>query len=117
MAALFTGTPTIMSAQSDKPIKASFYADAFEGRPMAAGGKFHQRVQTAASRQFPLGTTVHVVSTKTGKSIDVLVTDKGPWCKKFSLDLSKAAFRALGLSPAAGWGWVTVSTTPKILDE
>lgn len=78
---------------------------------MAGGGKFHQSVPTAASRKFPLGTMVRVVSIKTGKSITVKVTDRGPWGRKFQIDLSKAAFRALGMDPAAGWGWVTVSNS------
>jgi rare lipoprotein A (peptidoglycan hydrolase) len=36
------------------------------------------------------------------------VADRGPWHTRFGLDLSKAAFRALGLHTHSGWGWVTV---------
>jgi rare lipoprotein A len=75
---------------------------------MADGGIFHQYRITAASRQYPLGSILRVESVQTGKSILVTVTDRGPWCKKFSLDLSKAAFREIGLNPRAGWGIVSI---------
>lgn len=100
--------------QSTSKVKASFYADAFENKPMAGGGKFHQKTITAASLQYPLGTTLRLTSTKTNLSVIVTVTDRGPWTKKYQLDLSKAAFTALGLDLRAGWGWVTVEVlTPK----
>lgn len=75
---------------------------------MSNGEQFHQSIVTAASLRFPLGTMVRVRSIRTGKEIVVKITDRGPWGKRYSLDLSKAAFRALGLSPRSGWGWVTV---------
>ncbi len=76
---------------------------------MAGGGKFHQNVPTAASLQFPLGTLVRVHSISTGKEIVVRVTDRGPWTKRFGLDLSKAAFQQLGISQKAGWTWVIIT--------
>jgi rare lipoprotein A len=63
----------------------------------------------AASLQFPLGTLVRVRSISTRKEIVVRVTDRGPWTKRFGLDLSKAAFQQLGIKSEAGWGWVTVT--------
>lgn len=80
---------------------------------MANHARFSQSRITAASLQYPLGTIVKVVSLTTGKGILVTITDRGPWCKKFSLDLSKAAYKELGLAPAAGWGWVIVSVLPQ----
>lgn len=79
---------------------------------MAGGGKFHQARITAASRQYPLGTILRVRSVSSGNSILVPVTDRGPWGTRYQLDLSKAAFRALGIDLRAGWGWVTVSKAP-----
>ena len=75
---------------------------------MANGQKFEQCRVTAASLKYPLGTLVRVHSVLTGKEILVTITDRGPWNHKYSLDLSKAAFQALGLDLRAGWGWVTV---------
>lgn len=76
---------------------------------MAGGGRFHQSVPTAASLQFPLGTLVRVRSISTGRETIVRVTDRGPWTKRFGLDLSKAAFEKLGVSQKAGWTWVIIT--------
>ena len=108
MAAVVLASSVMAIPQMQKPIRASFYASAFENRKMANGAAFHQDRITAASRSYPLGSILRVESVQTGKSVLVTVTDRGPWCKKFSLDLSKAAFRELGLNAQAGWGWVTI---------
>lgn len=76
---------------------------------MAGGGRFNQSVPTAASLQFPLGTLVRVHSISTGRNVSVLITDRGPWTKRFGLDLSKAAFNQLGVSQKAGWTWVIIT--------
>lgn len=90
------------------PIRASFYAKHFEGRRMANGKIYHADVISAASLKYPLGTSIRVTNVRTGKSIVITVTDRGPWHTRFSLDLSPAAFHALGFNTKAGWGWVTV---------
>jgi rare lipoprotein A len=104
MAALLLATS--LSAET---VRASFYADRFEGHRMANGRPYHALTVSAASRTYPLGSTLRVQSVRTGKVIYVQVTDRGPWVYKFSLDLSKQAFRDLGLKTKDGWGWVKVS--------
>jgi rare lipoprotein A len=89
-------------------VKASFYADGFVGRKMSNGQKFDQGKMIGASLKYPLGTTVRIRSVRTGKEILVTICDRGPWYTRYSLDLSKAAFQALGLDLKSGWGWVTV---------
>lgn len=91
------------------PIRASYYADKFEGRLMANGVPYHAAVISAASRHFPLGTVVRVTNILTKRSILVTITDTGPWVDKFNLDLSKSAFVALGFDLRDGWGWVAVT--------
>lgn len=76
-----------VSAQS-----ATFYSDYFVGRKMANGQRFSQGRMTAAHPSLRLGSTVTVVNRRTGKSVRVKITDR---CN-CSIDLSKAAFRALG---------------------
>jgi len=90
------------------PIKASFYANFFEGRKMANGSIYHARTITAASLTYPLNSIVNVVNLETGKVLHVRITDRGPYSHKYSLDLSIAAARALGITRRAGWGWVEV---------
>jgi rare lipoprotein A len=75
---------------------------------MANGQRFHQKLYLAASRDFPLGSVVSVRSVRTGRSVLVTITDRGPWTKRFQLDLSKSAFQALGLKLSNGWAWVNV---------
>ena len=91
-----------------KCVRASFYADKFEGHLMSNGEPFHGYVMSAASRSYPLGTILYVTSVKTGESIFVEVTDRGPWGTRYGLDLSRAAFESLGLDTRDGWGWVKV---------
>lgn len=79
---------------------------------MANGARFRQSHLTAASRAYPLGTILSVSCPSTGRTIEVEVTDRGPWYRRYKLDLSKAAYKALGLDPRRGWAWVTVHKAP-----
>jgi rare lipoprotein A len=58
--------------------KATYYPDRLNGHKTARGETFHQSAHTAASNKLPLGTTAKVTNLKTGKSTDVIVTDRGP---------------------------------------
>jgi len=77
---------------------ASYYADQFHGRPTASGQIFDMNALTAAHRTLPLGTTVRVTSLDTGKSVEVLVNDRGPFVKGRVIDLSKGAAEKIGLA-------------------
>jgi rare lipoprotein A len=89
-------------------VKATYYAKGFEGRKMANGQVFRHSKFSAASNRFPLGTFVRVACCKTNRAIVVEVTDR-PAAGARNLDLSRAAFTALGLTEKSGWGMVTVS--------
>src|SRR5690242_16717965 len=58
---------------------ASFYSDKYKGQTTASGQKFSQNRLTAASRELPLGTTATVINEANGKSVDVKITDRGPY--------------------------------------
>jgi rare lipoprotein A (peptidoglycan hydrolase) len=74
--------------------KASFYADAHQGRLMANGRPFDMRALTAASNSLPLGSRVQVTAGK--RHVDVTITDRGGFAKYGRvLDLSQAAFARL----------------------
>lgn len=104
----YTGQAKLKKDSDPTPIRASYYAPKFEGKFMANGQRYHSNVISAASLAFPLGTHIQVVNLKTGKAVQMVVTDRGPWHTRFNLDLSLAAFEALGFRPEQGWGWVTV---------
>lgn len=76
---------------------ASWYGEKHQGRKMANGKRFDRHKLTAASWYFPLGTTVRVENVKTGESVVVTITDRGPNLRLHRiLDLSEAAAERLG---------------------
>jgi len=79
---------------------ASYYSTSLDGTLTATGEHFHNRRLTAAHLTLPLGSWVEITSRATGKKIRVLVNDRGPYAKKFTIDLSQAAARALGVDVA-----------------
>ena len=76
---------------------ASYYSGFFDGRKTANGEIFRNKKYSAAHLTLPLGTWVEVKSRATGKKLRLRVNDRGPYAKKFCLDLSQAAARYLGV--------------------
>lgn len=52
---------------------------------------------TAAHRTLPFGTRVRIHDPKTGRSVTVVINDRGPFGKRRILDVSPSAARALGM--------------------
>ena len=52
---------------------------------------------TAAHKTLPFGTRVRVTDSKTGRSVIVVINDRGPFNKGRVLDLSTTAAKALGM--------------------
>lgn len=77
--------------------EASYYADKFHGRPTASGEKYNKKAFTAAHKTLPFGTKVRVTNTANGKSVDVIINDRGPFKKGRIIDLSRAAAQKIGL--------------------
>lgn len=75
----------------------TYYAKKFEGRKTTSGQKYRGAKFTAAHRTLPFGTMILVKNLRTGKTVEVRVNDRGPFSKKFSLDLSLAAAKAIGI--------------------
>lgn len=84
------------SVSESKPFKTdaivSYYADKFHGRRTASGQIFDNKKLTAAHKTLPFGTRLKVTNEANGKSVEVIVIDRGPFTKGRELDLSKAAF-------------------------
>lgn len=74
---------------------ASWYAPS--GRRSANGEVYDGNSLTAAHRTLPLGTVLRVTNLATGQSVDVRVTDRGPFVRGRVLDLSTAAAKASGV--------------------
>lgn len=79
---------------------ASWYGDEWQGRPTASGKPFDNRKLTAAHRTLPLNTRVRVTNLESGRSVEVTITDRGPYADGRVIDLSKAAAKKLGMVKA-----------------
>ena len=79
---------------------ASYYSASLEGTLTANGERYRHQKMTAAHLTLPLGTWVELTSRATGRTIRVRVNDRGPYVKKFAIDLSRAAAHALGVDVA-----------------
>ncbi|GAB2722135.1 septal ring lytic transglycosylase RlpA family protein [Halomonas garicola] len=77
--------------------KASYYSDRFQGALTASGTPFDQQALTAAHPTLPLGTKVLVTRPDTGKTVKVVVNDRGPYVRGRIIDLSKRAARKLNI--------------------
>lgn len=89
--ALTMSTPALAST-----VIASWYGPGFHGRKTASGERFNQNALTAAHKTLRFGTRVKV--THKGKSVIVRINDRGPFTRGRTIDLSKAAARAIGCS-------------------
>jgi rare lipoprotein A len=78
---------------------ATFYGREFTGDRTANGTRYDPNAMTAAHRTWPFGTVVRVTELETGRSVQVTITDRGPFGrnrrKGAVIDLSRAAARQL----------------------
>jgi rare lipoprotein A len=80
---------------------ASYYSTFFDGRKTANGEVYRNAAFSAAHLTLPLGTWLEVKSRATGRTLRLRVNDRGPYAKKFCLDLSQAAAHFLGVDTAS----------------
>jgi rare lipoprotein A len=68
-----------------------------QGERTASGQPFDPNGMTAAHRTLPFGTHLTVSNPRTGKSVNVVINDRGPFVSGISLDLSLGAAQAIGM--------------------
>jgi rare lipoprotein A len=78
---------------------ASWYGAPYNHRRGSNGEVYDMHAMTAAHRTLPLGSTVRVTNLKTGHSVVVRITDRGPFVSGRVLDLSLAAAKKVDV-----WG-------------
>ncbi len=76
---------------------ASWYGSGFNGKTTASGEVFDESKFTAAHKTFPVGSKARVINLNNGKSVEVLINDRGPHVAGRIIDLSQAAAKALGM--------------------
>ena len=79
------------------------------GTETASGISLNDDDFTAAHKELPFGSRVKVTNVSNGKSVVLMITDRGPYVKGRCLDVTKAAAQALGFSDLAA---VSVEPTP-----
>ncbi len=76
---------------------ASWYGPGFQNRHAANGDPFDTDQMTAAHRTLPLNSIARVTDVKTGDSVLLRITDRGPFVSDRIIDLSRAAARRLSV--------------------
>ena len=76
---------------------ASWYGYPYHGRRAANGEIYDMEKLTAAHRTLPFGTWVRVTNLTNNKTVDVRITDRGPFIDGRIIDLSKAAARDIDM--------------------
>lgn len=88
---------TAAATPADQKGEASYYADSLHGNTTASGEPYDKSALTAAHRSLPFGTKVKVTYLKTGKSVEVVINDRGPFVEGRIIDLSRASAEKIGL--------------------
>jgi rare lipoprotein A len=76
---------------------AAYYSNRLEGRKTASGQVFRQSKLTGAHQTLPFGTRVKVTHAENGRSVVVVINDRGPTQAGRVIDLSRAAASKLGM--------------------
>lgn len=93
--------PPPVCAAAQRPVErgtASWYGAAHHGRRTASGEPFDMNGLTAAHRTLPFGTRIRVTHEGNGRSVELTVTDRGPFIAGRFLDVSRRAARELGFA-------------------
>lgn len=90
---------------------ASWYGQQFHKKRTANGQTFDMNAITAAHRTLPLPSMVRVTNLRNGRSLKVLVNDRGPFARGRIIDLSRRSAQLLGFE-RAGTARVKVEIVP-----
>lgn len=99
-----TGGGREAGCASGRMVRSAYY---WQGSRTASGERFNPDGLTAAHRTLPFGTRLTVTNPRTGRSVEVVVNDRGPFTRGLHLDLSRGAARAIGFT---GTGTVCISS-------
>jgi rare lipoprotein A len=96
---------------------ASWYGDELAGNWTASGDRFDPDALTAAHRTLPLGSYAEVSDLDTGRSVVVLINDRGPGRRDREIDLSRAAALRLGFGRRSVTRVKVRAYTPTVLER
>ena len=94
------GVPGAETAERTETGIASVYS--YEsGNQTASGQKLNAEALTAAHKTLPFGTKVLITNKSNGKTVVVIINDRGPFIRGRIIDVTPAGARALGFSGLA----------------
>jgi rare lipoprotein A len=109
--------PTAARLGSTETGVASWYGYPYHGRRAANGEIYDMEKMTAAHRTLPFGTWVRVKNLENNQTVDVRITDRGPFVKGRFLDLSRAAAASIAMiGPGTAKVRVTVIAAPALVE-
>jgi len=110
--------PTVTAPPAWETGIASWYGYPFHGRRAANGEIYDMEQMTAAHRTLPFNTMVRVHDLDNEKTVDVRITDRGPFVDGRIIDLSHAAARALEMiGPGTARVQLEILTAPPLALE
>jgi rare lipoprotein A len=89
--------PPVPLLHSGETGLASWYGHPYHGRAAANGEIYDMEKLTAAHRTLPFGTWVRVTNVANDKSVEVRITDRGPFVGGRIIDLSHAAAEVIDM--------------------
>ena len=92
-----TGEHALQHVGDVQHCRAAWYGAEHSQKRTSDGGHFDHNAMTAAHRTLPFGSVVKVTSMRTGKSVNVRVTDRGPVSRKQCIDISSGAAHQIGM--------------------
>lgn len=84
------------AAGYDRVGHASWYGGKFHGRRTASGQRYNMHAFTAAHRTLPFGTQVAVTNLANGRTVRLVINDRGPFVRGRLIDVSRRAAHELG---------------------
>jgi rare lipoprotein A (peptidoglycan hydrolase) len=96
-ALLMTGMTTQSDANSRTETGIASVYTAKQGARTASGKRLNDEELTAAHRSLPFGTKVRVTNRRNGRSVVVMITDRGPFVRGRIIDLTLAGAKAIGM--------------------
>jgi rare lipoprotein A len=97
---------------------ASWYGPGFHNRRKANGEVFDMDDVTAAHRTLPLNSLARVTNLKTGSSVILRITDRGPFVPDRVIDLSREAAKQIDVwRPGTAKVKIEVLETPKPIES
>ena len=90
-------TPASVKVGRTQKGMASWYGNPYHGRRAANGEVYDMQQLTAAHRTWPFNTIVRVTNLDNQRTVDVRITDRGPFVKGRIIDLSRAAAEQIAM--------------------